>query len=97
MAKKKNRNTADTEFSSDFAGHARGYQTKTAGGNKTLGWIALIFAIASLFYWPAVLGPAAAIIGVIAYIRGNRALGVWSVAIGLIALLAFLFLIPYYS
>lgn len=66
-------------------------------GNKTFGWVSIILAIASLFYWPAVLGPVAAVFGVIAYIRGNRALGAWSVALGLLALLAFLFLVPYYS
>lgn len=96
MGKRKNKKTADAEFSSELTGRYRG-RPNTANERKSLGWIALIIAIASLFYWPAVLGPAAAIIGFIAYIRGNRALGVWSVAIGLIALLAFLFLVPYYS
>jgi len=64
---------------------------------RTLGWIGLILAVASLFIMPAILGPAAAVIGFVAYVRGSRALGVWAVALGLLALLAFLFLVPYYS
>lgn len=69
----------------------------TGEGSKTYGWVAIVLAVASLFYWPAVLGPAAAIFGVVAYIRGSRALGVWSVVLGLLSLLAFLYLVPYYS
>lgn len=74
-----------------------GIQEDAPEGSKTFGWIAIVLAIASLFYWPAVLGPAAAVVGVIAYLRGNRALGVWSVVLGLIAVAAAVFLIPYYS
>lgn len=74
-----------------------GIQEEVPEGNRTFGWIAIILAIVSLFYWPAVLGPSAAVFGVIAYMRGNRALGAWSVVLGLLALLAFLFLVPYYS
>jgi hypothetical protein len=74
-----------------------GLQEDAPEGNKTMGWIAIIMAIVSLFYWPAVLGPAAAVFGVIAFMRGSRALGTWSVVLGLVAVLAFLFLVPYYS
>ncbi|MDF2927092.1 MAG: hypothetical protein K0R57_6006 [Paenibacillaceae bacterium] len=61
------------------------------------GWIAMVAAVASLFYWPAVLAPAAAVLGVIAFIRGSKALGAWSVALGLVSLLAYFYLVPYYS
>lgn len=61
------------------------------------GWISIVLAVASLFYWPAVLGPAAVVGGVIAYLLGNRSLGGWSVILGLIAVAAHLFLIPYAS
>jgi hypothetical protein len=74
-----------------------GLQVETPEGNTTFGWVAIILAIASLFYWPAVLGPAAAVIGVLAYLNGNRTLGAWSVVLGLLAIAAHLFLIPYYS
>lgn len=69
----------------------------TPARGKTLGWIGLILAIASLFFLPAVLGPVAAVVGFVAYVRGSRALGVWSVALGMLALLAYLFLVPYYT
>lgn len=74
-----------------------GQEAAPARRDTTFGWIAIILAIGSLFFWPAVLGPAAAVLGVVAYLRGNRALGVWSIALGLISVLAFLFLVPYYS
>jgi hypothetical protein len=73
-------------------------QSGNAGANnKTWGWVALIMAIASLFIWPAVLGPAAAVIGFVAMMRGNRALGIWSIVIGLIAFVAYIALVPYYT
>lgn len=74
-----------------------GQETPVRSRSSAIGWIAIVLAVASLFYWPIVLGPAAAVMGVIAYFQGNRSLGVWSVVLGLLSLLAFLFLIPYYS
>jgi hypothetical protein len=65
--------------------------------SKAFGWVAIILAIASLFYWPAVLGPTAAVVGVVAYNRGNKALGIWSVTLGLVSLLAYLYWVPYFS
>lgn len=74
----------------------------TASGSNdrtrtSLGWVALILAIGSLFYWPMVLGPLAAVTGVTAYFRGSKAMGVWSVVLGIVAVLASLYLLPYYS
>jgi len=89
---------SDREMRSDAPAESMdGQETVTARRDTTFGWIAIILAVGSLFFWPAVLGPAAAVLGVIAYLRGNRALGLWSVALGLISVLAFLFLVPYYS
>lgn len=65
--------------------------------DRTFGWVSLIAAIASLFIWPVVLGPAAAIMGFIAYNKGSRTLGVWSIVIGLLAFIAYLFIVPYYT
>ena len=64
-------------------------------GGEWIGWTALILAIASLFVWPAVLGPAAAVMGLFAYARDQRTLGIWSIIIGLMSLVAYLFLLPY--
>lgn len=70
---------------------------KTLADARGLGWIGLAVAVASLFIWPAILGTIAAIIGVIAYIRGSKAMGAWTVVIGLVSLIAFFFLVPYYA
>lgn len=65
--------------------------------NAAMGWLALTLAIASLFFWPAILGPSAAIIGFFALTRGNRALGIWSIVIGLISFMAYIVLVPLYA
>lgn len=62
--------------------------------NRTFGGIALTIAILSLFVWPSLLGPSAVVLGFLAWNRGSRALGIWSVVIGLISFLAFVFLTP---
>lgn len=68
---------------------------QTAGAG--MGWTALILALASLFLLPQWLGPAAAIVGAIAWTRGSRALGVWSIVIGLISLVSYFILVPLYA
>ncbi|GIP35813.1 DUF4190 domain-containing protein [Paenibacillus sp. J2TS4] len=70
-------------------------------GNETestpvLGWIGLITAIVSLFFLPAILGPAAAVLGFISFLQGNRTLGAWSIVLGLVSLFVALFLSPFY-
>lgn len=66
-------------------------------GGATIGWIGLVLAIASLFIFPALLGTAGIVLGIIAYVQGSRSLGAWSVIIGGIALLSFVVLVPYYT
>lgn len=69
-----------------------------AGTDKMVwGWSALTAAIVSLFFLPQIFAPVSVIIGVVAYFRGGRTMGVWSVVIGLISLIAYLFLVPYYA
>lgn len=72
-----------------------GHQVKAEG--RTIGWIALAFAIAALFMYPAALGSGAIVLGIIAYVQGSRALGGWSVVLGGIALISYLVLVPYYA
>ncbi len=74
---------------------ARGEAAEDTDG--TIGWFAFILAIASLFIWPAVLGPAGAIFGFVAYRQGNRAFGIWSIVIGLISFLAYTVFVPLYT
>lgn len=61
-----------------------------------MGWIGIILAVASLFFWPAVLGPAAVLFGFIAWSQGSRTLGVWAMVLGAISFVAFMVLIPLY-
>lgn len=72
--------------------HAEGEESITA--NRGVGLFALVLAIASLFVWPAVLGPAAVVLGFVAWGRGNTGLGIWSIAIGLLSFLAYAIFLP---
>ncbi|WP_078498712.1 MFS transporter [Paenibacillus selenitireducens] len=63
------------------------------GAGVQLGWVALVFAIASLFFWPIIMGPTAAVLGFYAYRQGQRSMGTWSMVIGAIAFFVFAFII----
>jgi hypothetical protein len=69
----------------------------TMADKPYIGWIALVLAIASLFVWPVVLGPAGALLGLAAWSQGSRGLGVWSIVLGVISFLSYLVLVPLYS
>jgi hypothetical protein len=69
---------------------------EAAAQSYTLGIVALVMAAVSLFFLPAVLGPAAVVVGFAAFVRGNRTLGLWSMALGLLAVAAYYVLVPYY-
>ncbi|CAG7605899.1 hypothetical protein PAESOLCIP111_00859 [Paenibacillus solanacearum] len=73
-------------------GHVEGAQSF-----RWLGYTALLLSIASLFVYPALLGTTSALFGFFAYMLGFRALGAWSMAIGLISLAGYLFLVPLYA
>lgn len=66
-----------------------------SGGNA-LGWVSLVFAIASWFLWPVLIGATSVVLGFIAYRQGARGLGGWSMAIGAIALMLNLIIMPFY-
>ncbi|NIK77417.1 hypothetical protein FHS15_002553 [Paenibacillus castaneae] len=68
--------------------------TQTTG--YRLGWVALVFAVASWFVWPVLMGATAAVLGFIAYRQGSGGLGAWSMAIGIIALALNLIIVPFY-
>lgn len=65
-------------------------------GGYALAWVALVFAIASWFVWPVLLGATSAVLGFIAYRQGARGLGGWSMAIGLLAVIMYLVIVPFY-
>ncbi|MDQ6421096.1 DUF4190 domain-containing protein [Paenibacillus sp. LHD-117] len=68
----------------------------TESSGTALGWVALVFAIASWFIWPVLIGATAAVLGFIAYRRGARGLGGWAMGIGLVALALNLIIVPFY-
>lgn len=74
----------------------RAERTGERSNGYALGWVSLIFAIASWFIWPVLLGATAAVLGFIAYRQGARGLGGWSMAIGIIALALNLIIVPFY-
>ncbi|RIX54144.1 hypothetical protein D3P08_07845 [Paenibacillus nanensis] len=67
---------------------------KSAG--YPLGWVSLIFAIASWFVWPVLLGATAAVLGYVAYRQGAKGLGGWAMAIGIVAVAINLVIVPFY-
>ncbi|REK77387.1 hypothetical protein [Paenibacillus paeoniae] len=73
-----------------------GQEVVTESKGYALGWVSLVFAIASWFIWPVLMGATSAILGFIAYRQGARALGVWSMSLGLIAVVLNLVIVPFY-
>ncbi|MFF2482005.1 hypothetical protein [Paenibacillus sp. NPDC058071] len=65
-------------------------------GGTALGWTALAFAVASWFVWPVLLGLTSIALGGIAFWQGARTIGGWAIAIGLIAVLLSLVVVPLY-
>jgi hypothetical protein len=51
-----------------------------------VGWVALVFAIASWLIWPMLMGITSVVLGFIAYRQGAKGLGGWSIALGLVAI-----------
>ncbi|MHA6483751.1 hypothetical protein ACX1C1_17830 [Paenibacillus sp. strain BS8-2] len=83
--------------SGDYQKHGDvSYISETESSGTALGWISLVFAIASWFIWPVLIGAAAAVLGFIAYRQGAKGLGAWSITIGLAALALNLVIVPLY-
>lgn len=65
-----------------------------SSSTRWLGYTALILAVLSLMLFPVLLGSTATLLGFFAFMLGQKALGVWSVAIGLISLAGYFVLVP---
>jgi hypothetical protein len=63
--------------------------------SRGIGYTAILLALVSLFAWPAFLGPIASVLGYFAYKGGSKALGAWSIILGLISLTAYVLWLPY--
>ncbi|MGE6629296.1 cell division protein CrgA [Bacillus sp. NPDC077027] len=65
-------------------------------GSKGIGYTALAIAIISLFVMPVLLGVAAIVVGYIARRKGARALGAWSIGIGIVSVVLGIFITPFF-
>ncbi len=89
----------DAEFGADLAVPAGasavgGGTGRSVDAGKTIGWIGLIAAIASFFVLGSILGPAAVVVGFMAFAKGRRKLGMWSMGLGIISFVLFLIALP---
>jgi len=89
----------DAEFGTELAappagaagaGGTAGDARQNAKPGYALGLAALLTAVLSFFLLPSILGPAAAVVGFMAYAQGRKAMGGWAVALGLISFFIFL-------
>lgn len=65
-------------------------KSETKAGAGMWGMIGLLAAAASWFVWPTVLASVGIGAGLVAFAKGKRAIGAWSVALGLISLTFFI-------
>ncbi|WP_261305738.1 hypothetical protein [Paenibacillus andongensis] len=93
----KNYKPEKLETQSDVSDEEIAELVETVTRNKAVGYIALFVALASLFVWPVLLGISGIVLGVIAFLMGNKRLGSWSIALGFIAVAAYFLLVPYYA
>lgn len=84
------------EFRGYAASEPDGTRTEYAG-NRSLGWIALALAVGSLFVLPQWFGLAGIVLGGAAWFTGARGIGLWSIVIGSISLVAYVVLVPFYT
>lgn len=89
----------DVEFGSELAappGSAAGGGDAAnridAGG--TIGVFGLLLAILSFFFLRSILGPAAVVVGFMAFVKGAKRYGVWSMGLGIISFVIFLATLP---
>lgn len=88
---------AKPETHSDVSDEEIGELVEAVTRNKAVGYVALFVALASLFVWPVLLGVSGIVLGVIAFLMGNKRLGSWSVALSFIAVAAYFLLVPYFA
>jgi hypothetical protein len=48
--------------------------------------IAFVLAVVALFVFPVIFGPIAIVLGIVAYVKGDRPLGMWAIVAGVVGL-----------
>jgi hypothetical protein len=66
--------------------HSSAVEEDRSASGSAVGWVALVFAIASWLIWPMLMGITSVVLGFIAYRQGAKGLGGWSIALGLVAI-----------
>lgn len=75
---------------------ARDRTEGTSFGGATIGAIALILSILSLFMMPFLFGILGIIGGFISRSRGAKSLGAWAIGIGVISIVVGIFILPFF-
>jgi hypothetical protein len=60
----------------------------------TIAFAAIVTAVLSFFLFPSILGPVAAVVGFMAFVKSRRTLGAMSIVLGIISFVSFLTTIP---
>ncbi|MNJ56488.1 hypothetical protein D3C77_520380 [compost metagenome] len=68
-------------------------QDRSVDAGKTTGYFGVGLGIASLFMWSLVLGPVAAILGLVAFNQGRKTSGGWAIGLGALSVLSY-FILP---
>jgi hypothetical protein len=88
----------DEEYATELAvPSVASANVSTGTVSRAWGWSALVVSILSLFVLPILFGTAGVILGIIAFFRGNRSLGGWSMAISLVSIFTSVILVPYFT
>ena len=62
-------------------------QARGTGAGRTLSIIGFVCAALAVFFLPIVFGPAAIVLGIVGYAKGDR-LGMWAAIAGVVGLVA---------
>jgi hypothetical protein len=74
----------------------RSHEKVNEGANEGKGWgiASIVLSILSFFFWSYLLAPAGIILGIIAIRKGSR-VGWWAIAVGVVALIVAIVLLPF--
>ena len=88
----------DVETSSEFIDSAEYNRTETTDTStrNSVGIVALVLSIASLFIWPVILGILGILVGTFATKADSRIMGIAAIVIGVFSVLAGLLVYPFF-
>ena len=73
--------------------HEKNHMKTTYGSmGENVGYVGIIFGVISLFTWPMLFGPIAVVLGYYSYMNKKRTIGAWSIGLGALSTLSYLFM-----